>query len=196
MTIHTKRNWLTTIATIAAIMGVILLSLSARATVDEGLMKEAWVHHWERKLETGLTDSLVSEYRETVLALRKAEPEPLAAIDSVKTPPITPSQPSITRAKPSGEWASLVSMYFASSQVNQALSVLQCESKGNPNAQNSSSSAAGLFQFVQNTWDWVAGETGSPTYAQGGPFDAEWNVINAAWLSNGGKDWSHWQCKP
>ena len=90
-------------------------------------------------------------------------------------------------------WRPLVAVHFPGDWVDWGLSIIACESRGNPNAENRRSSAAGLFQFVRATWDRVAAETGSPSYAEGGPFQPYWNVRNAAWLLEHGGP-SHWQC--
>ena len=59
---------------------------------------------------------------------------------------------------------------------------MECESGGNPLAKNSTSSASGLFQFLENTWEhWGIGDV----------FAAEDN-INAAvrlYKAQGTKPW-------
>lgn len=91
-------------------------------------------------------------------------------------------------------WRSLVDNYFV--DVDSALKVMSCESGGNPDAKNASSTAAGLFQFLRGTWDWVAPKIGLGSYDSGAVFDPVANVRAAAWLSKGGTWWAHWQCKP
>ena len=91
-------------------------------------------------------------------------------------------------------WRPIVELEFPEEWVDWALRIISCESKGDPTAKNRRSSAAGLFQFLKRTWDWVAEETGSPTYREGGPYDAYWNIRNAAWLLDQGGP-KHWQCK-
>ena len=89
------------------------------------------------------------------------------------------------------QWRPLVERYFAPGKVNKAMCVLGRESRGDPNAKNRHSSAAGIFQFLRGTWDWVARFTGSPTYTQRGPYDPVWSTINAAWLQKQ-LGWSQW----
>lgn len=85
----------------------------------------------------------------------------------------------------------LISEHFPASERERAFKVSFCESRWDPDAENPRSSATGLFQFLRKTWNWVADSTGSPSFAQGGPYDPEWAVRNAAWLAeNGG--WQHW----
>lgn len=91
------------------------------------------------------------------------------------------------------QWRPLVAAHFPASQVDTAMRVMACESGGNPSAKNPTSTAAGLFQFLRSTWDWVAGVLGFPSYDQGGPYDPQLAVPAAAWLqANGG--WQHWVC--
>jgi len=92
-------------------------------------------------------------------------------------------------------WRTLVETYFPEDWVEWGLRIMQCESKGDPNAKNPESTAAGLFQFLKGTWNWVAVEQlGFSTYESGAVYDPELNVRAAAWLlANGGT--SHWTCK-
>lgn len=91
-------------------------------------------------------------------------------------------------------WRGLVEAHFRPEDVEWALRVMQCESRGNPDAKNPSSTAAGLMQFLRSTWDRVAAQTGSPSYADGGPFDPEWSIVNAAWLLDHGGP-TQWSCR-
>ena len=74
-------------------------------------------------------------------------------------PPHTHSRPSYEKTSnppPPGEaverWRDMVTVAFTSygleSEVNKAMQVIACESGGDPNAENSSSGAAGLFQHL------------------------------------------------
>jgi hypothetical protein len=100
------------------------------------------------------------------------------------------------------EWRDLVAEHFDPlEQTENALLVMDCESGGNPFAKNPVSTASGLFQFLDSTWAWVAGNTGSPGFHEG-RYEPVWNVTNAAWLvewSIGyyGPDnpWAQWTCR-
>lgn len=70
---------------------------------------------------------------------------------------------------------------FFGSNAGAAASVCMCESGGNPNAQNASG-AHGLFQLMPQ----FHGYHWSPAA----------NASYAAMLSNGGRNWSAWVCKP
>lgn len=94
-------------------------------------------------------------------------------------------------------WRPLVSQFFPSSRVDEALVIMDCESNGNPNASNPYSGAAGLFQFLPSTWASTAPKAGYPNTS---PFDPEANVATAAWLANryeqlGYYYWHPWSCK-
>ena len=100
------------------------------------------------------------------------------------------------------QWRGLVAAHFAPARVDEALAIIECESRGDPNATNPTSGAAGLFQFIPSTWDWVAGETGLDSYASGAPYDPTANTIAAAWLVQRSIDtdyskgpWGHWTCR-
>jgi hypothetical protein len=96
------------------------------------------------------------------------------------------------------EWRPLVSDYFRAGIVDDALAVMDCESRGNPLALNPVSGAAGLFQFIPNTWEWASENAG---FAGASPFEPEANIASAAWLVErsievGEGAWSHWNCRP
>ena len=75
--------------------------------------------------------------------------------------------------------------------VDHAMCVLAHESKGNPNAKNSRSTAAGLFQFLRSTWNSVPGSITGGSYDSGRVYDPEANIAAAAWLQkNAG--WGQW----
>lgn len=50
------------------------------------------------------------------------------------------------------QWRPLVSRYFAATDVERALCLMQHESGGNPNAKNPRSSARGLMQILGSLW--------------------------------------------
>lgn len=71
-------------------------------------------------------------------------------------------------------------------RADWAVRLAQCESGLNTYAVNSSSGAAGLFQFLPSTW------ASTPWRAQS-PFDPSANALAAAWLYNRSGA-SQWQC--
>jgi soluble lytic murein transglycosylase-like protein len=96
------------------------------------------------------------------------------------------------------EWRSLVEQFFAAELVDGALTVMQCESRGDPLAYNPVSGASGLFQFIPSTWAWAASGAG---VGGASPFEPNANTATAAWLvqrsiDQGKAPWAHWSCKP
>jgi len=96
-------------------------------------------------------------------------------------------------------WRPLVEKYFPPELVNDALSVMSCESLGDPLAINKYSAASGLFQHLPYYWpsrSKAAGWEGADI------FDPEANIAVAAWLVNRTivvekrEPWGHWVCKP
>ena len=84
------------------------------------------------------------------------------------------------------QWRTLVAAYFLPEHVDAALSVMSCESEGNPLAKNPTSTASGLFQFLKAWW---SGEWALPAFD---PFDPEANIAAAASVTGDGTDWGHW----
>ena len=88
-------------------------------------------------------------------------------------------------------WRPVVDMYFPEDRVDWALRIMECESKGKPDAKNPTSSASGLFQHLARLWPPRAEAAG---FADADVFDPFANIAVAAWLlENGGP--SHWVCK-
>ena len=127
---------------------------------------------------------------------------------AASAPPATTTTTAPPAAEPPVEggerdvesWRALVTAYFPADLVEEALSVMDCESNGYPLALNASSGAAGLFQFIPSTWSWASDLAG---WSGASPFDPEANIATAAWLVvdsvNGGHSggaWGHWSCKP
>jgi hypothetical protein len=88
-------------------------------------------------------------------------------------------------------WRPIVEMYFPDDRVDWALRIIECESLGDPEAKNPSSSASGLFQHLASLWPERAAVAG---FAGTDVFDPFANIGVAAWLlDNGGT--GHWVCK-
>lgn len=89
------------------------------------------------------------------------------------------------------QWRPLVEHYFDAADVGWAMRVMACESQGDPNAKNPSSSASGLFQHLARFWPERSVKAG---WAGSSVFDPEANVAVAAWLYYTGGA-GHWVCK-
>jgi len=89
------------------------------------------------------------------------------------------------------QWRELVSGYFPPEQVGMALCVIRGESGGNPTADNPTSTAAGLWQFIKSTWDAQALALGGPSYDSGAVYDPVIATEYAAYLW-GQSGWGPW----
>ena len=96
-------------------------------------------------------------------------------------------------------WRPLVERYFPAHLVTDALRIMHCESRGNPDATNPTSDAAGLFQFLAGTWAFASVQAG---FAGASRYDSEANVASAAWLvdfsirtNHPYGTWGRWECR-
>lgn len=95
---------------------------------------------------------------------------------------------------PPDEIETLLAGSFLEEDLSWARRVSFCESGWDAGAKNRNSTAAGLFQFLRSTWDWVAGQVDFPSYDSGAVYDPALNVRAAAWLYyNEGPH--HWVCQ-
>jgi len=90
-------------------------------------------------------------------------------------------------------WRPLVAAHFPAAIVNQALSVMEGESEGNPNARNPTSGASGLFQHMPQFWAERSRSAGVPG---ANIYDPSANVQVAAWLYRQSGTWQHWSSQP
>ncbi|CAN5816683.1 hypothetical protein BH23ACT4_BH23ACT4_05610 [soil metagenome] len=95
------------------------------------------------------------------------------------------------------QWRGLVAQHFPSNRVDEALHIMWCESRGDPDAYNPYSGASGLFQFIPSTW---ASASVSAGYSGASVFDPVANTASAAWLAGeydrlGLYYWQAWSCK-
>jgi Transglycosylase SLT domain len=113
------------------------------------------------------------------------EPAPEPEVAPPPEPEPEPEQPVDTgMGEDVEQWRSLVVAHFGTELADTALCLMQHESGGNPNAQNSSSGASGLMQVLPS-W---AGKFG---YAESDLFIPDVNLsISKALYDDGG--WSHW----
>ncbi|HUP16512.1 MAG TPA: transglycosylase SLT domain-containing protein [Acidimicrobiia bacterium] len=172
--------------TVAAAIGEALAADAAyRSALDEVEQARAAEEELERQAERGTT---------TTVTAVSTSPTGITAPVSTTIPG------SISRPiKPAVEqWRPLVASYFSPGMVDQALSIIQCESLGDPNAYNPYSGASGLFQFIPGTWAVTSVKAG---FGGSSVFDPEANVASAAWLTSyyqgaGLNPWTPWHCIP
>lgn len=156
---------------LSMVMVMVLPTFALAHTPDQ---LEAWRTDWQDRAAGGLTQALVSEYREMELRHR-----PPAQIDAQGPLRSNPGH----RGMGSGveQWRPLVAVYFPG-EVEVALAVMACESGGNPNAYNPSG-AAGLMQVMPF---WFARYGGDP-------FDPA-NNLRVAALVRATQGWGAWVC--
>jgi hypothetical protein len=87
-----------------------------------------------------------------------------------------------------GGHAELVARHFPAEQLRTACRVLLCESGGNFQAENPSSSASGGWQFLSSTWERT---TGTPAPASAYSPDTQTAAAAQLWASSG---WGQWSC--
>ncbi len=147
-----------------------------------------------------LADELESRFAATDAALGQAyrdldgaDSRYQAALSDLET-----AQRKLSTFRGAGQWRPIVERYFRPSLVEDALWVMQCESRGNPDATNPVSNAAGLYQFLPGTWTYASAAAG---FAGASRYDPEANIATAAWLAHryqdrGASPWSPWSCRP
>lgn len=180
---------------------IMLMAFPAQAHTVEEL--DEWRAAWnEQVLDEGLTPEAMDEWKDMRDRHGCDWPGTTCIIvlphqHRTTNAPTTTTPPPSTNTAWGGnveQWRPLVETYFQPADVPWAMRVMACESGGNPNAKNRTSTASGLFQFLRSTWDWVAEGLGFGTHASGAVFNPEQNVRAGAWLYyNGGP--SHWVCK-
>lgn len=156
---------------------VLLIGLIANAhTVEE---QEAWHQAWNKEVVAngGLNTELMNEYLDWQERHPPHDDEPLTL-------------QSRTFIQEVENWRTVVEVHFGAN-TDRALAVMQCESRGNADAKNPTSTASGLFQFLRSTWKNVTGMDN-----HNGVFDGARNIEAASILSKGGTDWRAWVCRP
>ncbi len=175
--------------------------LAALSAVDLAQAKEAERERQERRPGGGnatTTTTTPSSSGTNPSSPTTTKPKP--ATTNPTTPPTTSGGGGSTPSSFPGhieQWRGLVSAYFPSGRVNEALAILDCESNGNPEALNPYSGAAGLFQFLPATWNQASNGAG---FGGASAFDPEANVAAAAWLGKryenlGQYFWRPWSCR-
>jgi hypothetical protein len=187
------------------VVAVMLIGLPAQAD-EEPLPLPAvpsWtVAHWRQAWAATAVHSLSLDSLADWRFMRDTYfpgPEPRSLPGATRKAQERQNPPAVTRqAYPPGveQWRALVTFYWPPELVEWALAIMNCESHGNPWAENPYSSAAGLFQFLRSTWDrGPAPALGLGTYDSGAVFNPELNIRAAAWLYANWGGTSQWSCK-
>ncbi|HEU4749737.1 MAG TPA: transglycosylase SLT domain-containing protein [Acidimicrobiia bacterium] len=153
-----------------------------------------------RAADTQYREALDEAARARAIAAEREKKEQQASTTTTTRPPTTIPGGGGTRVfRPSVErWRSLVADYFPANMVNDALAVIDCESRGSPDAYNPYSGASGLFQFIPGTWAVASVKAG---FSGASAFEPVPNVASAWWLvsyyeSRGKPSWAAWSCQP
>jgi len=87
------------------------------------------------------------------------------------------------------KWSDLVEDHFLPEDHLTAYKIIGCESSGVSSAKNPTSSAAGLWQFIDKTWTWVS----SKLNIEGSALDPHTSTHFAAFLKyKTPQGWGHW----
>ena len=151
---------------------------------------DAWVTEW---IDTALDVGVTIEAFHTYMDMAARHPQFFGRPVPVRTRRTDATRPPTagTASAEVEQWRTLVAAYFPADQVDRALRIMACESRGNPLAKNPGSSASGLFQHLARYWPTRSAKAG---WAGASIWSAEANVAVAAWLWRTG-GWGHWICK-
>lgn len=111
-------------------------------------------------------------------------------------PPVTtsttaaPAPPPAPATGSCGGWEDTIAAYFPADQVAKGCAVIGCETgyTYDPTKHNPSSTASGLWQFLDRTWE---DTTGTPAPAANYSADTQTAAAAQLWRSSG---WSQWSC--
>lgn len=181
------RRWRSALSSLSVIFMLFAVGTAMAPTVDDAGIEPKFVEM--RTVETSVDRAEETPKAFCVSPCSAITPDPLPETPEPTTTttvaPARPSTPSPRLAapppapRPVEEWRTLVTAYFAATDVDKALAVISCESGGDPNAQNPSSGAAGLFQHIPRYWPERAAAIGLPGASI---FDPVANVSAAAYL--------------
>lgn len=177
----------------AAIVIAVIVILAQPVSGHTGDDIDTWLTEWTATADAGLTLEHLTKLADFEARHRWFFSPP----ESTRKEEVAgrnPNRDSMSKAPLApAALRGLVALYFPPENVDAAMSVMWCESRYNPNAKNPRSSASGLFQHLARYWP---GRSAAAGWAGADIFDPEANIAVAAWLSDGGRDWGHWVCKP
>ena len=117
--------------------------------------------------------------------------------------------PSVSVPPIENQWGPLVDRWYplvyealedygVEDQIDTFMRVMNCESRGDPNAHNTVvysnplDQASGLMQHMPRWWDERSTAAGFAGYS---PFDPVANIYTSVWLlTSRGGGWTHWTC--
>ena len=159
-------------ALLAGLLAVATLYHPLPALGHSRAEQDAWMIGWEQRAMTvDFSPEILSEL-DGFLARHRPTPSPV--------PPTRPATEYGGTGATVEQWRPLVAAYFPPEAVDTALRIIDCESGGNPDADNPYSTAAGLWQFVALWWE-----------GRWDPYDPEVATQKAAerFAASGWRDW-------
>jgi hypothetical protein len=181
------RYWVAMV--VAAVLLVLIIAPSAANRADDQ------IPHWELVEAKSFVDAVIFQPRDVEI-FATSEPTPTTTTSTTAPPPPPPPPTTTSTPPPSvvaapstgscGGWQDLVAAYFPADQVAKGCQVIMCESGGNPTADNPSSSASGLWQFLDRTW----GGHGGFVRAKDAPPSVQTEKAAMLWRSSGWRPWS------
>jgi soluble lytic murein transglycosylase-like protein len=165
------------IAGLVAMATVCGTSEAEAHTLDE---LDAWSQAWATKADVGLSSGATAELR----AMARRHPWYFTPQGST-----TPSFGTAEAPRAVEGWRSLVAGYFKAQDVDLALAIIHCESRGDPGAVNPRTGASGLFQQMPHLWPSRSSAAG---FAGASILNPQANIAASAWLVYSGGGWRHW----
>lgn len=121
-----------------------------------------------------------------VIAVMFAVSRPAGAAPITRTDEFFSANVTTFSTDPVGRWADDVARYFPLDQVDTMLRIIGCESGGNPNAKNPTSTASGLTQMLAG---WYDGRWWPHRFD---PFDPDENLYHASLLAAANPGFTDW----
>lgn len=134
-------------------------------------------------LEAWLADELAARTTTTTAAP--------STTTSTTSPPVAPAPPAATPATPSGGGVIVAGIEVCNGADLPTCAIVKRESGFNPTARNPSSSAAGLYQFLDSTFRSVC-PAAAASYGSAANAPVSVQVECARILWDGGRGASHW----
>ena len=167
-------DWTIVTLTVAFLI-IIVVAVVIRAEAHTVSELEAWNEAWIAQADIALSPALTMALAD----MEARHPWYYSPEDAPGVPQTTQGSTGTTNWVVGAgveQWRPLVAAYFPAGEVDRALCIMQHESRGNPNAKNPRSSAAGLFQFLRGTWNSVPLSVSGGSYESGQVYQAEPNI--------------------
>jgi hypothetical protein len=129
---------------------------------------------------------------------------PVRATDTTTDKEVSAVPTTLPEPVTRGYLEGIVREFFPGDEYEYAAAVVACESSWNPDAiwtgaknkTPQTKSAAGLFQFIQRTWVWVAEDAGVDPDPAARLDPVQATQAARFLVDRAGGGWSHWECAP